>query len=135
MATIPESIEKKKFLMDMIMKGKRDHTEDILGSKMVLRVLDDAETTEAHKEASGFDMVTRVIVLRKALLSRALVSVSLVGSGEWIPQSVSETAIFLGKLAPSLVEHIFNKYDAMVKFRDSEIELALKAEKDDTLKN
>lgn len=139
MNRIPDAIEKKKFLMDLIMKGKYEKEEVILGCKVIFRALDDIEITESQKEASGFDIVSRVYIVRKAELARALVSIAFDGSGDWRPESIGEARIFFDKLAPSMVEVFFRKYETISKFRDLTIEEALgvKAEggKEDILKN
>lgn len=120
MEGIPDFIEKRKPLMEMIMKGRIEDAFDIFGNKVKFRTLDSDESTDALKATSGFDSLTKTALLQKELLSRALVSVN----DDFVP-SVTEARVFLGKLSPVLLDEFWRNYDELKTRRDLLIEQAM----------
>jgi len=117
---LPDYIEKRKFLMEMVMKGRMEGEFDIMGNVVKLKTLDSDENLMSMKETSGFDGPTRVILLQQCLLSRAIVSIN----GDWIPD-VTEARVFLGKLPPVIADEFWKKYEELRARRDLLVEQAL----------
>ena len=117
---IPSFIEKKKFLMDMVILGKMESEFDILGNKVKFRTLDSDENLDSMKETNGYDAATKLLMLKSSLVSKAVVSIN----GDWMP-SPEEARVFLGKLPPIVAEVFWQKYDELKNRRDLLIEQTL----------
>jgi len=114
---IPSFIEKKKFLMDLLMMGVIEDEFDIIGNKVKFRSLNSDENLESMKEATGYDGATKVFMLQMSLMSKALVSIN----GDFIP-TVEEARTLFGKLPPVVVEEFWRRYDELRARRDLLVE-------------
>jgi len=120
MGGLPEYIEKRKFLLDMVMHGRIEDEFDIMGNRVKMRTLDSEENLNSMKESSGYDTTTKLLMIQRSLVARSIVSIN----GDWIP-SYEEALTFLGKLPPVLVDVFWKFYEELKGRRDLLLEQTL----------